>query len=246
MNKTLQLLTVKDFVHCPSVSRHSLFTKIVAQFERQHFYLDTLRIRHPVVLQTFERVIDNSKIPMFEMDSWVHMSKSLLTSTLDTMVADGSNWNGQGVGTKNLIQPLNDICKHTLHATLCLDLLSKDATEKGLIRSDVAVGLFMERVVEDISSFSKEKFGVCPEIQVTGDCQNMSMQVIPPFFEFIAVEVLKNAIKAVIDRYGALDIDDAPPILIHLKENTQSGSGRGHIISFQDHGIGMPKEVAER
>ena len=235
MNKSLKLLTAKDFV----LSRPLLFQQTVAQFRRQQLHLNALRIRHPEVLQTFDKVIGNLINPKLDLDARVRTSKTLFTTTFHKIAADGSNWNGLGVGQKQLIQPLNDICQHSLHAMMCLDLLSEDATEKGLVISNVEVRFFMERIVEDVSRFAKEKFGVCPEIQVRGD---MRISMIPPFIEFVTVELLKNAIKAVIDRYGALDIDDAPPIVILL--NPQGG--KGGLLAFQDHGIGMREEVADR
>lgn len=244
MNNTLrlQLLKLRDVARFRALSRHSLLEQTVSQLRRQHDHLGTLRIRHSKVLQAFDEVISNSKVDDHEVEVWVQTSKALLTSSFDKIVADGANWNGHGVGNRSLIEPLNDICHQSLHAMLCLDLLSEDATDKGLVETDVELRLFMERIVDDVSSFSKEKFGVCPEVLVGGELQ---LSIIPPFVEFVTVELLKNAIKAVIDRYGALDIDDAPPIQICLQSNKQDVYGKGCIV-VQDHGIGMPREVADR
>jgi hypothetical protein len=242
MNKKLQLLTVHDFFHHQSIGRHSLFKQTIAQLKRQHVYLDTLRIRRPDVLHTFVQIIDNAMLPKVNIDNWLITSKYALSQTFDRIVADGNRWNGHGVTEKTLIKPLNDICHHSLYAMLCLDLLSDDAPSLGLTVSDVDVRPFMERIVEDVSSFSKEKFGVCPEIQIKGE---MDLSMVSPFIEFVTVEVVKNSIKAVIDRYGALDIDDAPPIQIILINNLTKNGGIGRIV-FSDHGIGMQKEVADR
>jgi hypothetical protein len=241
MMNHFQLLTMKELIHFKSISRYSLFKHTVDQFRRQYIFLNTLRIRRADVKASFAEVIDKSMVDKFEIDEWVHKSKNVFSKTFDQIVADSSSWNGQGVSERSLIKPLNDICYHNLHALLCLDLLANDSSEKGLLASNVNVGHFMERVAEDVSSFSKEKFGVCPEITIKG---NLNILMIPPFIEFVTVEILKNAIKAVIDRYGALDIDDAPPIEICLKEKVgENGAG---CVMFHDYGIGMQKEVADR
>ena len=241
MSKSLQLLTKTDLSHFHSLGRDCLFKHTVAQFQAQHFHLNSLRLRRPDVLLSFSEVIDNAKMKNIELDTWVHKSKTSLASTFNQIVADSSRWNGQGVMEKSMIQPLND----SLHAMMCLDLLASDASSKGLLVTRTPLRPFMQRIVEDVSSFSKEKFGVCPEISISGD---LELLIVPPFVEFVTVEVLKNAIKAVIDRYGALDIDDAPPIEIHLTqgENSCNAVSGKNCIVFRDHGVGMQKGVADR
>jgi hypothetical protein len=250
--KNLKLLQLKDFVRLGTApgGRIALFDQTVQQFKNQHNYLKTLRIRRPDVMRTFEQVIDSASCgphddKKFHIDTWVTTSKTNMSKTFDKIVADGSMWNGQGVGDNALIQPLNEICRQNLYAMVCLDMLSADAPRNGMFASEVFAHDFITRIVDDVSSFSKEKFGVCPHIDVQGE---LKTYIIPPFIEFVVVEILKNSIKAVIYRYGALDIDDAHPIEIRLSAidgALNDGDIKGSI-EFRDQGIGMTDEVSRR
>lgn len=243
MRKNLQLLKLKDVINLHSSSKRHLLEEVTAQFRRQHSYLNKLRIRRQDVLQCFEDVVDNATKPEFDYNSWTMQSKRDMSQTFDKILADARGWHGKGVTEKSLIQPFNDMCYHNLNAMMCLDLLSHDSN--GEMVSDVAASQFIHRIIEDVSSFSKEKFGVCPEINIQGET---NLRIVPPFIEFIIVEVLKNAIKAVVDRYGALDIDDADPIEIHISKTIalDNEMESGAIIEFCDRGVGMDDAVAKR
>lgn len=240
MGKKLPLLlTLKD-IHL--LSRHSLYKQTLDQFRRQHRYLDTMRLRRHDVAQTFDTIIKNTTAKDFDLNSWARTSKNVMSKTIDQIVADSSNWNGQGLAQGSLVHSLNEICRHSLHVVLSLDLLLNDSFDRGnLVVKNLALSPFMQRISDDVASFAKEKYGVCPDIVVTG-C--IEMTAIPPYMEFVAVEILKNSIKAVIDRYSPLDIDDAPPIEIHL-EKYAKGCGAACIL-FRDHGTGMREEEASK
>lgn len=82
--------------------------------------------------------------------------------------------------------------------------------------------------------------------------------LIVPYVEFMVTELLKNAMQAVVDRYGAWDVDDAPPVLVHVEavsggsssssssEASANGADRmessGSLvrISVTDSGNGIP------
>lgn len=248
MNK-LKLLTIREVQHFMSISRDTLFKHTVDQLRRQHYHLKNLRIRQLDLIKAFDKAILHSEGTNIDIDSWAKSSKETISHTFDKIVVEGTNWRGQGVGIKSLRRPLNEICHHSLHAMLCLDLLLTDAPEVGLTPTDVELRPFIERISRNVGSLSKEKFGVCPDIQIHGD---LHITIIPPTVEFAIVEILKNSIKALIDRYGALDIDDAPPIEVYLKkaveipENVNSKRiGIGRLV-LHDRGVGMSRDGANR
>lgn len=105
--------------------------------------------------------------------------------------------------------------------------------------------------VSHCKGMSKEKYGVCPDITVypdpcdaaasdgglhgPGDTPSLECLCEGGSVHYITIELLKNAIRANIDRYGVLDIEDAPPIRCRVSQ------GSGEVgFSIEDSGQGMP------
>lgn len=62
-----------------------------------------------------------------------------------------------------------------------------------------------------------------------------------PFVEYACAELLKNAFKATVDRFGAAGVDDAPPVHVRL-----SCASSFACISIADAGGGVPASLARR
>ena len=87
-------------------------------------------------------------------------------------------------------------------------------SERGNLRDTLA------EAIPHTTSISKQKYGVCPEIQLemTPLHEGVSPEpwgvVIGSYVHYIAIELLENAVRATVDRFGVLDCEDAPPISV--------------------------------
>eukprot|EP00873_Tetraselmis_striata_P015142 jgi/Tetstr1/435406/TSEL_024315.t1 len=78
-----------------------------------------------------------------------------------------------------------------------------------------------------------------PDVSVTGD-PDIHACLIEPHFAFVVTELLKNAMQPLLDRFGAWDVDEAPPIEVCLR---RSHVKAGHFeVTVTDRGGGIPKQ----
>ena len=71
--------------------------------------------------------------------------------------------------------------------------------------------------VEIATAFAEEKFGYSPVIEAmtcSGETPADQVDLVPPYLFFTVMELLKNSVVATVDRFGILDIEDAPPIQV--------------------------------
>ena len=127
-------------------------------------------------------------------------------------------------------------------ASLLLQMLETgeavNAEECSVNLSDV-----LNRAVEDLALLSREKFGVVPPIEVEALGVGR-VWATEGLLHFVVFELLKNAVGATINRYGALDVDDAPPIRIAA---TQSAGEGGRVeLAISDAGEGIAPDGFER
>ena len=124
---------------------------------------------------------------------------------------------------------------------LCLETLS----EYGAFRDNLGElqSVALQEKVEDILSSARalgvEKFGVHPRLDVEVGPELRVDPAAIPLLEFAVIEILKNAFGAMIERYGALDVEDAPPVKIHLSGASQ----RIQRVLIEDFGTGMDAQV---
>jgi pyruvate dehydrogenase kinase 2/3/4 len=94
----------------------------------------------------------------------------------------------------------------------------------------------LAEAISHTTSISKQKYGVCPEIELTGvGGANAQATVIGSYVSYIAIELLKNSVRATVERYGELNVDDAPPITVLV---SATASEVGFVVS--DVGGGIP------
>eukprot|EP00873_Tetraselmis_striata_P016580 jgi/Tetstr1/436844/TSEL_025621.t1 len=97
----------------------------------------------------------------------------------------------------------------------------------------------LRNVAEDCRAFCIEKNSNSPDVSVTGD-PDIHACLIEPHFAFVVTELLKNAMQPLLDRFGAWDVDEAPPIEVCLR---RSHVKAGHFeVTVTDRGGGIPKQ----
>lgn len=108
----------------------------------------------------------------------------------------------------------------------------------GIIQRNISpLSVTMERV-EELTTLTKRIYGVAPEVEFRGnlDC---TLDYIPRHVSYMVQEVLKNALRATVERHaqpGGMVRGDVPPVMVELQK------GDVHvIIKISDQGGGMPK-----
>ncbi|KAF6266101.1 hypothetical protein COO60DRAFT_1697459 [Scenedesmus sp. NREL 46B-D3] len=138
-------------------------------------------------------------------------------------------------------------------------LAGSAATAVSLVRRQAGVLDLVQLIAEDCRAFCVEKNSAAPDVQFVGG-GGLTATLVVPYVEFVLTEVLKNAMQAVITRYGAWEVDDAQPVLVELREipgssaagnssagdGSSSGGGSGSQIEIAvtDKGHGIPPAQA--
>lgn len=139
---------------------------------------------------------------------------------------------------------VDTIVRHVVSA------LAPDSCPAPVQTLDVAQDL--QRETANIRAFCVEKFGVAPPVDIravksdghSAPLANMPagwrvhlQAAIPDQVRYVYSELLKNALRAHIDRYGAAGVDDAPPISVELSHCPVAGAV---CVTVADRGKGLP------
>lgn len=92
----------------------------------------------------------------------------------------------------------------------------------GAVRS-VNPGELARDTADAVRAFAVEKFGAAPDVVVDEPSfargagrAPLSCLVVPEYLRFALVELLKNAVAASVEHYGAAALDDAPPVRVSV------------------------------
>lgn len=99
------------------------------------------------------------------------------------------------------------------------------------------LGALAEAAAEDVLALCVEKYGVRPPLEVSRAAPARCL-VDGGLATYALLEVLKNACTAVVERVGALDVDDAPPIRVAV-----SASRRYAGVRVDDAGGGFDPDA---
>ena len=153
------------------------------------------------------------------------------------------------------VRAVDNIFASGTHASMVLQLLGDGAAPVEAAQCRVALGEVIESATSGIALLSREKFSVVPPLVVEFDDDDDASAnarrawALPGTLEFIVAELLKNAVGSTIARYGALDVDDAPPIRVAVARDGGDGDGDGEdriALTISDSGEGIPREGFER
>lgn len=110
-----------------------------------------------------------------------------------------------------------------------------DMQPVSLIARNAPVMRIVRNVAEDCRAFCVEKNSAAPDVQFKGNDSTTALLVVP-YVEFVLTEVLKNALQAVVKRYGAWEVDDAPPVMVEVVEVAGSSGQGSSATAGQDSG----------
>lgn len=222
----------------------SLFTLVKKQM---HNHLETMQsnsFRRKDLIQTFSQsvktmeTIDPNNIK--EIQKWTEETQSDLSQKFDQFVSD-FNPNKALKLPFNLNKSINLLCEQSFHTQVCLNflLLDNDNHTEIFQGKNFKIQDCFQRATESVSSLATEKFGNIPHIKFEGETKNFGSEIFfcPSLLQFTVIEILKNSIKAMIDRYGVSEIDKEESINIVF--------GDGFFV-IEDTGKGMSEEVKGR
>jgi len=92
----------------------------------------------------------------------------------------------------------------------------------------------VEAAISHCTAVAKQKYGVCPPIKLEELEEGIDCLCAAGHVQYIVIELLKNSIRAIVDKFGVLDVDDAPPIVV-----TVSGNAAEVGLSIRDEGGGI-------
>jgi len=106
----------------------------------------------------------------------------------------------------------------------------------GPVLSNHSLQAIIEAAVFDSQAFAVEKFGAAPEVEIRVSDDNMGLTClcVDAHVHYVCMELLKNSYRAMITKYGALEVKEAHPIVIFI-----SCSENAAGISIEDSGGGM-------
>jgi signal transduction histidine kinase len=121
--------------------------------------------------------------------------------------------------------------------------------EPSFMRYGLVSEACLEDIVEDtvahVKSLSIHHFSAHPRIEIDKsevESNAPSALVVESQIHYIIMELLKNSVKAIVDRYGALDLDQdsTPPVMVKLSAKQSSGF---YGVQIVDQGFGIPMHL---
>ena len=71
--------------------------------------------------------------------------------------------------------------------------------------------------IDDVRGFAVEKHGIGPDIELDDITDGLEVLCMPEYVRYALTEVLKNAVQALVDKHGAWDVDEAPPVRVTVQ-----------------------------
>jgi signal transduction histidine kinase len=105
---------------------------------------------------------------------------------------------------------------------------------------NIKISNLLPAVTDNIKAFAIEKFGAVPNItwaSCSGDPNDHTVLGFRSHIQFVYTELLKNSIGGMLQRYGAIGVDDAPSISISV-----SSTPNFSMWSIADRGTGIVTE----
>jgi hypothetical protein len=192
------------------MGRKEYYNSVVSQFQNQYSYINQLAFKRNDIMKYFNELQNISVNDVTQSDKYVISSRHVLTQSFDLLISDSKKW---GKPLPQYVQrDINELVKHIIHTLLHLDIV-KDSYNGDSnscvynIEPNFNIRSFLtDVIIPDISAFTKEKFGVCPLVHIEGNADLKF--AMPALIEYVFIELFKNSMESIINKYGALNIED--------------------------------------
>ncbi|XP_040578663.1 branched-chain alpha-ketoacid dehydrogenase kinase [Lepeophtheirus salmonis] len=121
-----------------------------------------------------------------------------------------------------------------------LHLKDKVKDHVGIVNIDMNLKKIIEKWATFVSMISHEKFGVCPNIRISGHI-NAHFPYLEMPLDYIIPELLKNATRAVIEAHPGSKSSKLPPIIVTLASNDVD-----FAVKISDRGGGIPPKKLKK
>ena len=98
----------------------------------------------------------------------------------------------------------------------------------------------VRQATADASMMCRRTYGRCPPVQVSGRL-DLSFSFIPSYLHYILLELLKNALRATMDRH--LHSDTVPPVEVVIADGMDN---EDVVIKISDEGGGIPRSQVDK
>ncbi len=118
----------------------------------------------------------------------------------------------------------------------------------GIINVRTRLGDVIEVAATDARWICKQRFGGrAPEVEIVG-AEGMELACVPESLYYLSMELIKNSLRAVAERYhAALDQGgEVPPIQVILTRDYSLADGQQIVIEVRDLGGGIPPQDLEK
>ena len=95
------------------------------------------------------------------------------------------------------------------------------------LASRIVVHDLVRSAIDDIRGFAVEKHGIGPDIELDDLTDGLEVLCMPEYVRYALTEVLKNAVQALVDKHGAWDVDEAPPIRVTVQRGLARSAANG-------------------
>jgi len=110
----------------------------------------------------------------------------------------------------------------------------------GMICQTTSAYQCVRQATQDASMMCRRVYGRCPQVRVSGQT-DLTFSFIPSYLNYILLELLKNAMRATMDRHEHADF--VPPVEVVIADSLEN---EDVCIKISDEGGGIPRSVVDK
>lgn len=110
----------------------------------------------------------------------------------------------------------------------------------GMICLDTSPSSCVRQAAADATLMCRRHFGRCPMIQISG-CLDLTFPYIPTYLHYILIELLKNALRATMEKHEKSD--KLPVVRVIIADGTEN---EDVVIKVADEGGGIPRSQTDK
>ncbi|OWF46554.1 3-methyl-2-oxobutanoate dehydrogenase [lipoamide] kinase, mitochondrial-like [Mizuhopecten yessoensis] len=202
---------------------------------------------HEMYILAFHTLYGHGKV--MDMESEKVYSETLATlldqhKDVITLLAQGFSESRKHIKDEQLIQAFLD---RTLKSRLGIRVLAQhhlamhneQSNHVGIIDVSFTPRVLLESSVEFLSKLCRDRYGCAPNVQLLG---HMSVQFpyMPQPVEYIVGEVMKNAMRATVEKNRG-NYSNIPDVVVTVANNNTD-----FIIKVSDRGGGIPHDIVDK
>ena len=139
---------------------------------------------------------------------------------------------------ENNTSSIND--PQNLSSSISSESASKQHHYIGMICKTTSPHECVRQATTDATMMCRRHYGRCPAVQVSGRL-DLTFPYIPAYLHYILLELLKNALRATMDRH--VHSEDVPTVEVVIADGTEN---EDVVIKISDEGGGIPRSQVDK